>query len=143
MHEEFLKEGVEYALPNILIRCCSGFGRVRFSNCSDPSPDSAGTNYYYYGNLVTSGGKFGVRLGGSSAEAKRALQGRGYIYNGRFGCGYSIRILAGCRIGYLYDSYTSKESFRSGNVYVTLNGDRVVGIVWEFNLIPYVISRFR
>ena len=115
-----------------LIACFS----MTVSACAEtPRPIKKGENSLYYGNITT-GQKFGIRIGQSRQSAKEILIEKKIEYYGEQKCEDLTHRKIDCIRGDTFDVYRKYGTFllvSGGLIYVFYEDDKVTGIAWAFS----------
>ncbi|MDB5468781.1 MAG: hypothetical protein JWR84_341 [Caulobacter sp.] len=104
-------------------------------------PMKPGTSNPYNG-YITSGGRFGVRIGDSVEQADIALRKHLKVKfnNENYRCDFRLKRHVACegmqQIGFYYIS----ETFRNGELFVESRDGKVVSMIWRMQLRPYLDS---
>ena len=99
-----------------------------------PNPIPEGTDTHWYGNLV-SGEKFGVKIGDDYASARDILVADGFRSDGIIPCAGNEASVPECSAPHDVGMFRLKRVGKDGDVYLVLDGDVVVQIVWSFALV--------
>jgi hypothetical protein len=102
-----------------------------------PAPVAAGTDTVQFGNLTT-GEKFGAKVGQSTAEAQRVLIAQGYGYEGVVACAPTTQTLLGCQKSEQYLAFQPVQNGVKGHIYLKIENDRVAQIGWQIALVSYL-----
>ena len=87
---------------------------------------------------VTSGEKFGIKIGASQADARKALDLQGSNYIDQEDC-KSISSIIRCEPQSRNDAYDINKLIYHGKIYILLDADyKVNAIAWDFHILPYV-----
>lgn len=103
-----------------------------------PHPIPIGSDAFFYG-YITQGEMFGVKIGQTRDNAANALTTRGFEATGPVQCDYwRLKETIACQMGKTFDTYLRTTTFRHGELYVELDGDKVSAIIWSLYFLPYV-----
>jgi hypothetical protein len=114
------------------------------ASCAGPDRLTVGHNRAYYG-YITSGGKFGVRIGDPAESAQVVLREREqFEYRGAYDC-VQLRRIVECREGQKYGVFVSDASIRNGvpvshgflRIEISASGE-ISAIVWRFYMLPSI-----
>ena len=96
-------------------------------------PLQMGTDTVYAG-YISSGSKFGVKIGDNRSIVKSKLEGKSKYSNKHRTCSYRVHELIGCDQGTKldYESYRVQWPLRDGMIFVIYENSNVSRLAWEF-----------
>lgn len=120
---------------NLLAIACASVALIPATACSrTPNPISVGVDTMYYG-YITSGHKFGVTIGDTRKSARHVLESRGYHFGGEGSCDSRMQQLIHCTSDYRDDIYRVSEFMKDGFIFLQVQNETIVAIVWKFEAI--------
>lgn len=69
------------------------------------------------------------------------LERRRFYSTGKYDCLSELRKLSeliGCNASQSYELYYVKDRWRNGNLYLETSDEKIVAIIWTFNLLPHI-----
>lgn len=130
--EKVRKLNWNWRVAPILLMLCASVA------CSQQRhPAVPGENYFYQGYLK-SGEKFSVVVGEERVAARSILESHHIQYIGEVTCDAYLQTIYKCRLGQKADAYSLKELARHGSICLEYESGVIVGIAWDFYLLPYI-----